>query len=63
MSATHLGQKGIGSGPSWCYIKLEGEQDVPGALLTEAGHAPGNSRLAHMACNKFRTLTCNKFRI
>ena len=56
MSAAHLGQKGIGSGPSSCYIKLEGEQDVPGALLAEAGHAPGNSRLAHMACNKFRML-------
>ena len=54
MSAAHLGQKGIGSGPSSCYIKLEGEQDVLGALLTGAGHALGNSRLARMTCKEFR---------
>ena len=56
MSAAHLWQKGIGSGPSSCYIKLEGEQDVLGALLTGASHAPGNSRLAHMTCKEFRIL-------
>ena len=57
MSAAHLGQKGIGSGPSSCYIKLEGEQDVLGALLTGAGHAPGNSMLAHMMCKEFKILS------
>ena len=56
MSAAHLGQKGIGSGPSSCYIKLEGEQDVLGALLTGASHAHGNSRLAHMTCKESRML-------
>ena len=56
MSAAHLTQKGIGSGPSSCYIILEGEQDVLWAPLSGASHVPGNSRLAHMTCKRFRIL-------
>jgi len=53
MSAAHLTQKGIGSGPSACYIILEGEQNVLWARLPGASHVPGNPRRAHTTCKGF----------
>ena len=61
MSAAHLTQKGIGSGPSSCYIILEGEQDVLWAPLTGASHVPGNPRLAHTTYKRFRILHARVF--